>query len=432
MATTSRVAINGKVDTDQTCLEIMNNLATACQSYLSWDPTQGKWRITVNQEESYGSAPVFDDSNIVGSIKFSGTGIRNVYNSVAVTYPHVDLQGDTDEIRLSIPSADRYDNELDNELNLTMEYINDPIQAQYLAGVELKQSRVETVIEFATDYTGITRTAGEIIRIHYPELNYYNKPFRILSIVEDDTDDGQLTVSITAIEYVVDVYSTAGLERDQRDKQNGITSASNNVCVIESEQEAVSQSVADSLNTTAGQDALTQDILLGGTVISIPLFQTESVGWSSSQIATVYGSGTSSGASLEAFFETYRSIKNCVIFFEAPQGDVNFTVGGSSVNLTALGLPSVVRVYSRPFNVDTGTGTGSYTLKTTRYMEWSSYFTSISLTTTQPTQFYITVDPLNTYDLSASPALVTFNSSSNYIANATGDYATISVLAFLN
>jgi hypothetical protein len=258
----------------------------------------------------------------------------------------------------------------------------------------------------------------------------------VQSVEELDTEDGGIIIGIVALEYDVDVYDETGITVVQRDRTTGIVPAESNICVIESDQEALSNQIAGSLNTDAGRDALTQDITAGSTTFSIPLFQTESVGWNASQVSNVYGSGTPYADQLEAIIQTYRPIKTCYFNFEAPQGDLTYTVNPTTSptqnTAQALGLPSVIFIQSRPLDVATQTGIGSYSTLSTRYMEWSSYFTQISLATAQPTEFKVIIRPVNTYDLDSTDVLLRFDSSTNYIPNANGDYATLSVAAFLN
>ena len=429
-----RVEINGKIDTSQNVLANMNKIAASTQSFITWDPTTGNWTPIVNKAVAGLplSATLFDDSNIVGSVTITGSGINELYNSARITYQSKDTNGRSDERVISIPTEDRFDRELDNELSLNFDLITDPVQAELLAAIELKQSRVDKIIEFFTDYRAIGLKPGDCIRVTNEALGFTNKVFRVVFLEETDTEDGGIFIKITGIEYDADVYDTSGLTRPDRVRETGFSPASENVCVIESDGEAATNQVSSGLATPTGLANITREQTYGSTEVGIPLFQTESQGWSSSQVSTVYGSGTSSSSYLETSFSTYRPIKNCLVLFEAPQGNMVLRVDGVNKSLTALGLPTVVYVYSRPFNADQGVGSGSYVLETTRYMEWSSYFTAISVAAETPKQFLIRAYALDTYDLSASNPLLQFISSSNYISNANGDYATLSVLAFLN
>ena len=426
--------INGQLDTKKTILENLNNIASSSQSFLTWDPAQGKWRVILNRPANGLSETVmyFDDDNIVGAVNVTGSGITDKYNQLRVDFSSNDLEGEKDETYFEIASGDRYSNEVNNEMSVSYDLIDNQWQAERMGKIELKQSRVDKIISFAADYRAIIVKPGDIIAVTNSVYAYTQKRWRVQSVEEIDTEDGGIIIGIVALEYDVDVYDETGITVIQRDRDTGIVPAESNMCIIESDQEALSNQIAGSLNTDAGVDALTQDITAGSSTFSIPLFQTESVGWSASQVSTVYGPGTPYQAQLEAIIQTYRPIKTCYFNFEAPQGDLTYTLDGTQKTLVALGLPTVLFIQSRALDVATQTGIGSYSTISTRYMEWSSYFTQISLATAQPTEFRVIIRPLNTYDLSATTPLVQFDSSTNYIPNANGDYATLSVAAFLN
>lgn len=281
MASTTRVNINGAIDTSQTVLANMNLIANSSQAFITWDPAEGQWETVLNTTGS--RVADFDDSNIVGSISVTGSGISDLYNRVRITFNNADMRGQPDERILSIDAADRFANELDNELALDFKIITDPVQAELLAAIELKQSRVDLIIQFTTDYTSIQRKPGELIGI--TNENYFvgstanPKVFRIVSIEEIDGEDGGILLNFTCIEYDNAVYSTAGLTREQRETVSDIVPASTNVCVIEKDVEATVDQVTDAfdglaanglmvnalsrfINSTIAQSANTGDYLL--------------------------------------------------------------------------------------------------------------------------------------------------------------------------
>ena len=211
--------INGVVSTDKSVLQNINAICTAAGCWMTYDITEGKWSVIMNRAGA--SIASFNDTNIIGGINVSGKGISELYNSVTIEFPHKDLRDQTDYIDFDIDSAKRFPNELDNKLNLSTDLANDPIQAQYIAGAELKQSRVDKVIQFRTDFSMLGLKAGDLIDVTASMYGYSGKMFRITKLEEDDSDVLQL--SITALEYDADVYSTADLNRKIRSKKTGIT-----------------------------------------------------------------------------------------------------------------------------------------------------------------------------------------------------------------
>ena len=214
-----RYQINGLIDTAQPVMTNIEKICSAAGSWLSYDNHEGKWGVVINKAGT--SIASFTDSNIIGSITLTGTGLADLYNSVKVQFPHRDIRDSGDFVTIEIPDGDRNANEPDNALNLNYDIINEPIQAQLLGFIELKQSRVDLVIEFESDFSYINLKAGDIIDVTNTRYGFTNKLFRIISTAEIQ-DDIAIRVKITALEYDANVYSTADLYRYTRTDENGI------------------------------------------------------------------------------------------------------------------------------------------------------------------------------------------------------------------
>lgn len=232
---TSPFSINGVISTDKTVVQNMNTICDAAGAWMTYDITQGKWSVIINRAGT--SVASFNDSNILGAINVSGTGVTELYNSAVITHPHKDLRDATDSITLTVSDSVRFENEIDNTISIETDLVNDPVQAQYLASVELKQSRVDKVIEFRTDFSKLGLKAGDLIDITSSVYGYEAKMFRITKVTEQDSDD-VLTISITALEYDANVYDAASgltistLTRQEKTKANGITPITSNTSVI--------------------------------------------------------------------------------------------------------------------------------------------------------------------------------------------------------
>lgn len=240
MASRNKFEINGVVQTSNNVLDNIELLATSAGCFVTWDPSIGKWAVVVNEAGT--SVKSFDDSNILGNINVGGSGVNELYNSVLIEYPHKDLRDATDYITIETPTADRFEGELDNQLNIKLDCINDPIQAQIIATQELKQSRVDKVIQFATDFSANGIKAGDIIDVTASMYEYTNKLFRIIQIEEEDTDEGAIVYSITALEYDADVYNY-NLSRELRTKRNGIVPEIMNEVIEASKDEDAGASI---------------------------------------------------------------------------------------------------------------------------------------------------------------------------------------------
>ena len=215
----NRYQINGLIDSDENVLANVENICSAAASWLSYDSQAGLWSVVINRAGS--TVANFDDSNVLGNVSLGSTGLTDLYNSVKVEFPHRDLRDSGDFIKIDIPANQRNANEPDNTLVITYDIINEPVQAELLGFIELKQSRVDLVVDFEVDYSYLGLKAGDIVGLTNARLNFDVKQFRIISVSESQSDDG-ITLSINALEYDADVYSVQNITRFTRSNADGI------------------------------------------------------------------------------------------------------------------------------------------------------------------------------------------------------------------
>jgi hypothetical protein len=216
----NRYQINGLVDTEENVLDNAENLCSAAASWLTYDTRDGKWGVVINRAVS--SVASFNDSNILSNVSVGGTGLTDLYNSVKVEFPHRDLRDSADYVKIEIPANERNANEPNNTLVITYDNINEPVQAELLGFIELKQSRVNLTVEFEVDYSSYGLKAGDVIDLTNDRLSFASKPFRIISITEQTKGDGAMSFSISALEYDADVYSVINITRFTRSNEDGI------------------------------------------------------------------------------------------------------------------------------------------------------------------------------------------------------------------
>ena len=249
MSLTYRSRINGAIDTGQSVLENINKMATSAGCFVSWDPSQGKWHVIIND---YGSSIFsFNDSNIVGPITMATADLDQIYNRVTVQFPHQDLRSSIDTITYRIPDSDRYNGETDNPMNINLELCNDPAQAALIAARELKQSRVDKTLTFTADYTANGLVAGELVDVTNSAYGFTNKTFRVIAIDEIDGPNGELLFGITAIEYVPSVYSTSGLVREERNTETDIKPSVINQCILDEDGNEILSRITDKIDDFA-------------------------------------------------------------------------------------------------------------------------------------------------------------------------------------
>jgi hypothetical protein len=224
-----RYQINGLLDSKNKVLENAEAIVNACASWLSYDSHVGKWGVVINKSDT--SIASFNDSNIVGNITVSGTGLQDLYNTTEIKFPHRELRDNLDVYKIDVPTSSipsdwvlfaRNANEEVNPLILTYDIINEPVQAQLLGLIELKQSRIDKIVEFSTNFDYYNLKAGDVIDVTNSRFGFSSKAFRIINITEVHDDLGSLIMSIQALEYDASVYSIADLYRFTRSNENGI------------------------------------------------------------------------------------------------------------------------------------------------------------------------------------------------------------------
>lgn len=424
----------------------MLELADNCLTFITWNPTRGVWEVKVNGP-SEGPYRNLGDSDIVGSINVTGSGVDEIYNSVAVTFKNRDLNGNPDEVISSIAANKRYEKELDNQMNLNYRLVNNSVQAEYLGNIELKQSRLDVIVEFALDWRHIDIQAGEIVTITNDQYGWDKKQFRIVTVDENDDDDGAVILKVTALEHDNDVYDDSGLRFYERPYWPGIIPKATNTYIATNESEARGVDIADALATDAGRAAITG--------AGIPIFETANITWSTATVQGVYGAGTGVGGarqlstqlaqfalgndvysddirtqtdSLQASWTTVAAIKSMDVDFNGPQGNVSYTINGRQGVFNA-GIPTQTYLfYSNSPN-------GPWIQQQNKYMEWSSYITkfTVSQINLAPVYWLFLAGNLVTYDLSeTADIIVNIDSVNSVFPAADGSGADITVKFFLN
>ena len=277
--------INGVVDTSQSVTANLTKLANASGCYLTWDSAAGTWSVVINDVGN--SVFSFNNSNVIGNVSVSGSGISELYNSVIIEFPHKDVRDSIDYVNLQLPSSELYAQELDNELTITTDIVNDPLQAALIASRELKQSRLDNTIVFKGDFTANGLQAGDLIDVTNDIYDYNQKVFRIIEIVEEDGDDGSLTFQITAAEYSADVYSASGLERTERSKSTGIVPSTSNQVIVESIAEETANNIG-TLSATQGAASMLSYLNGGQSGAGIPFVTVTSADVATAAVQTAF------------------------------------------------------------------------------------------------------------------------------------------------
>lgn len=209
-STQARYRINGVIDTGRSVLENVDNILTACDSWLSYQAPTGQWAPVINKAES--TAFAFDDSNIIGEIKVSVVDLASSINQIEASFPFKDNKDQPEYVFLQTPAGLLYPNEPVNKYSTSFDLVNDSVQASYLANRILEQAREDLIVSFSTAYTGIQVDAGDVISVTNADYGWSAKLFRVTKVQEASLPDGNLGARIEASEYNASVYDDGTIQ----------------------------------------------------------------------------------------------------------------------------------------------------------------------------------------------------------------------------
>lgn len=210
----ARYRINGPVNTSDNCLSNLQYLVDSADSWLQYSELTGRWRVVINK--LYTGYPVVtnlflvDSSNLIGGIEVSPIDLNETFNQVEVAYPNTNIKDQTDYQIIDLFVEDPQllsPNEAVNKLNITLPYVNNAVQAKYLAQRRLYQSREDLVIAFKLDFSGIQLEAGDVIRVTHEVYGWTDKLFRVNAVAETKDENGNLFADIQAFEYSDGIYA---------------------------------------------------------------------------------------------------------------------------------------------------------------------------------------------------------------------------------
>jgi hypothetical protein len=149
----------------------------------------------------------FSDDNIISGITISSTRLEDLYNEVEAEFYNRYNKDQRAYARTDLPTIQRNPNEPDNQLRLSLDLVNNSMQADILGQLEMRQSRDDLVIEFTANHYGIQTQAGDIIAVTSELYDWSPKYFRVMRVKEIEGDDGGLVANMQALEYNPDVYT---------------------------------------------------------------------------------------------------------------------------------------------------------------------------------------------------------------------------------
>ena len=203
-ATQRRYTINGVVNAGDNVLTNLSKILVSCDSWLAYNAVNGKWSIIINKAET--TAYYFDDTNIIGEIQVSCIDIASSINKVEAKFPNKDNKDQLAFVNVDTPVGLLFPNEPVNKYSITLDYVNNNVQAQYLANRMLEQAREDLIVNFSTTFYGIQVDAGNVIAVTNSGYGWSNKLFRVMRVNEVALEDGTLGAKLQLNEYNAQVY----------------------------------------------------------------------------------------------------------------------------------------------------------------------------------------------------------------------------------
>lgn len=221
--TQPRYRINGVLDTNQNILQNVDQIMTACDSWMAYQETTGKWSCVINKAETASFA--FNDSNIVGAITVGGIDITSSINQIEARFPDNANRDQFNYVQIDTPAGILYPNEPVNKTNINYDLVNNSVQAYYLANRLLEQAREDLNLTINTTYVGIQVNAGDVVSITNQYYGWNEKLFRAMQVREASLSDGTLGAQIQLAEYNAQVYDNFDITQFSPEPNSGLTSA---------------------------------------------------------------------------------------------------------------------------------------------------------------------------------------------------------------
>ena len=208
-ASIPRYRFNGVLDTGQTALSNIDLMMNCCDSWQSYQVATGLWTAVVNKAISPTFS--FDDSNIISDITVSELDLTQMINQIEARFIDSGNRDQPGYVNLQTPSGLLLPNEPVNKFTISYDLINSSVTAQYLANRVLEQNRLDLIVSFSTNYTGIQVNAGDVVTVTNSYYGWTNQQFRVMQVKEVSLPDGSLGASFQMMQYDPNVYATSSI-----------------------------------------------------------------------------------------------------------------------------------------------------------------------------------------------------------------------------
>lgn len=222
----TRFRFDGMLDTNNTIMTNMQAMASCCDCLIKFNEITGQWGVIV-QSPTYTIVMDINDSNMVSAIQITPIDLASSYNIAEVKFPDGTAKDTfnsaTFDLAVINPSL-MYPNEPVNKQTISLPLVNNSVRAQYLANRFLEGAREDLQVKVDINFSGIQLEAGDIVTVTNANYGWTAKEFRISQVVETFTDDGQITASLTLMEFNASVYDDVNVTQFTPAPNTGIGS----------------------------------------------------------------------------------------------------------------------------------------------------------------------------------------------------------------
>jgi hypothetical protein len=224
--TQPRFKFNGTIDTNRTVMDNLQDMSSCCDALIKYNEVTAQWGVIV-QSPTYTVAMALNDSNIVSAISVSPTDIAASYNFVECKFPDSTNQDAFNAANFDLAQIAPtllYPNEPVNKISLSLPFVNNNVQAQYLANRILKSAREDLVVQAETNFIGIQLDAGDIVTVTNTNYGWTDKLFRLNKVNQTFTDDGAIIVKLNMSEFNPAVFDDVNITQFTPSVNTGIGS----------------------------------------------------------------------------------------------------------------------------------------------------------------------------------------------------------------
>jgi hypothetical protein len=225
-STQPRFKFNGTIDT---AAKIMNNIqamADCCDCLIRYSEITSLWGVIV-QKPTNTIAMDINDSNMISAISISPIDLSNSFNIIEVKFPDSSAQDSFNSASFDlavINPALLFPNEPVNKQSVSLILCNNNVQAQYLANRFLEAAREDLQMQVDIDYTGLQLDAGDIVTVTNANYGWVAKEFRIGKVTQKFNESGQVTATLSLMEFNGAVYDDVNVTQFTPAPNTGIGS----------------------------------------------------------------------------------------------------------------------------------------------------------------------------------------------------------------